>query len=69
MLLYRGLLCNRTCSAVGIVHVTGQKIPWEQQRGYSTQVIARLFRYLGLNYGRHRPPDSNRMRNVQTLAS
>lgn len=69
MLLCRGLLENRTCSAVGIEHMMGQKMPWKQQRGYSTWVFYRLFRYLGLNYGRHRPPDSNRIMNVQTLAS
>lgn len=27
------------------------------------------FRYLGLNYGRHRPPDSRRIGNVQAFAS
>lgn len=43
---------------------TRQKIPGKQQRGYSPWVFSRLFRYFSLNYGRHRPPDSKRIRNV-----
>lgn len=68
MLLHRGLLCNRTCSAVGIVQ-KGQKMQWKQQRGYSASVFSRHSRHLDLNCDRHRPPDSNRIRTMQTLTS
>lgn len=65
MPFHRGLVSSRTCSAVGTATRQG-RTPWKQQRGYSSWVFSRLFRYLSLNYGRHRPPDSKRIRNVWT---
>lgn len=61
-------LCVAEPALLWVQPQTKQKIPGKQPRGYRPWVLSRLFRDLSLNYGRHRPPDSKRIRNVCTPA-